>query len=166
MSNKIYQNLTREQKAVSIAKDVLKRLRYMRNVKRGYYFSWNDCGHLTGDAQPLVPQFEKNCKVCAMGACLLSYIRLYDNVKVDDMLTAYSGISVDSMFIEKTLRDVFSKEQLGLMEHEFECSDVYKSIEDPKKRLRLIMLNIVKNNGTFAPHKDDLGLKVSQYRLN
>src|SRR4051812_10887130 len=75
-------------KAIAIAQDVLLRLRRHLKVVTGAYCD----GYLPvsevkvdADLRENLPVIEKNCEVCALGACLLSKARLYNNVPTDDV---------------------------------------------------------------------------------
>jgi hypothetical protein len=124
----------------------------------------------------------RNCQVCALGSALLSYVRLFNNVRLQDghdyvagtkiavhrdstnaavMLTAGRG--------EDLLGPIFGKKQLNLIEAVFEGHDgnseltsaeaaqatkFSKRYDDSAKCLAAIMRNVVKN-GKFvlAPAK-------------
>lgn len=173
--------LKMNKKAIAVATDVLSRLRYL-NVKAEYYLyskewhgeEWQQRQDNSGldrekDAQDDVRAYEKNCSVCALGACLLSYVRKYDNVKNDELLDI-CGNRHDIVY--DLLSDVFSEEQLSLIESAFEQDskgifDTWdelvvgegadnaiafgKRFTDDKKRLRAICKNIVANKGNFVP---------------
>lgn len=176
---------------VLIAKDVLQRLRY-RKVQSGTYLS--DMGLRASnilddqenkyyeknkididddsvelpdeliDARKHIVKFEKECPACALGNMLLSHIRLFDNVGLNE-LSYDDGRDL----ITDKLKDYFDSDQLDLIENAFESGGHYsftdflhrpkaakaelynRKYPEAKKRLRVIMLNIIKNKGTFVP---------------
>src|ERR1043165_3171280 len=75
--------LAPQEKAVAVAKDVIKRLKYL-NIETRHYM----CGQIPSklkisekdDLKKHVAKVEKYCKVCALGACIISKARLFDEV--------------------------------------------------------------------------------------
>jgi hypothetical protein len=105
------------------------------------------------DAQSQLSKLRK-CQVCALGGMFISYAKLYDKVTPSDC-----GGSQTT-----PLREYFETDQLRLIEGAFEgfdefniysgCVDTfnfYYITTDSKTRLKLIMKNMLKNGGTFAP---------------
>src|SRR5690348_9348597 len=87
--------MSKEKARVLIAKDVLARLRY-RNVQTGYYlYDKNNVKHDIVmkasldendiDAQKYIVKLEKNCPACALGNMMLSHVRLFDQVTLDQL---------------------------------------------------------------------------------
>lgn len=179
--------MTRKQKAVAIAQDVLKRLKWL-NVAEGYYIY--DGGHTNdlgdpisivpaGDAQTHVRKIEQSCQVCLLGACLLSKVRLFDKISTE-MLDLSKGTPPDT--IEENLRDVFDVASLALMELVFEgniiaadkspthpvitfdereaAERLHCEITEPKERVRIVMKNVIKNNGVFKPLKIEMRQQI------
>src|SRR4051812_46877020 len=75
-------------KAVEVAKDVLKHLQDYQLVRGTYlegYLTDVD-GPWTGDLQQHLPAVEAECKMCALGACLLSRARVYDEVPAGEVV--------------------------------------------------------------------------------
>ncbi|RJQ26713.1 hypothetical protein C4577_02895 [Candidatus Parcubacteria bacterium] len=179
---------TNRAKAVALAKDVIKHLDDFKNIIVGKYVefveepgSTNEFKDLNAekDVQEIIEPLSKKCEVCALGACFLSYIRLYDNVKFDSFYLRPSWVSypyvvsVDGFNLKNKLLTVFSKSQMFLIESAFEkkdmiddCNQSYvgmtkNKIDDavefgrrytsPRSRLLNIMKNIVTNNGMFVP---------------
>lgn len=159
---------------VLAAKDALKRLRY-RQVSTGKYLGndWQNTEDVITlskkdsnsfidsiDARKYVNQLEKNCPSCALGNLFLSHIRLFNNVNL-----AYSAYERNT--VASKLEQYFSQKQLDMIECAFEGKDVcgrlfnyeekekcktyYLRYSDEKKRLRAILINIIKNKGTFVP---------------
>lgn len=167
---------TKAEMAVDVANDVLKNLRYIRNIETGTYCEGSilDIGldNPKGSVQPYINDLTKHCDVCALGACFLSYIRLHNKVTFEEIVDSYEGdyLSPGSTFIITKLKKVFSPEQIDLIECAFERSVFNRTVKntfttkrrdkaiefgsrylDDKERLRAIMKNIVKNNGKFVP---------------
>lgn len=154
-------------KAVAVAEDVLVQLRKRKNTiipHQGTYLETDAeftdeqlDGH---DLQEYVDKVQKaDCKVCAVGAAVMSKARLFDNVPADVVVVADD--------IHGHLFDVFDENTVALMECAFEQSDSFSTgqsekhleaaiefgerYEDDKERLRAIMKNIIENNGKFKP---------------
>jgi len=170
-------------KALAIAKDVLEHLDNLKAIETGTYGAVAKNAklpvHSKSDAQKHIDRIERNCTVCALGACLISYVRLYDQVKLNELLKPYSR--VDDWFDDKkryfdlqtmydTLASAFSDTQLGLIEAAFEGAAILGELpkaptvvqaytahcfgvkyKDPRDRLIAIMNNIVENKGWFRP---------------
>ena len=162
--------LTKNNAVVAIAQDVLERLSlHELHVAENYYLR-RIYDVLVGtnpsiDARELLTRIEDKCTVCALGACLLSYIRLYDDVKVNDLRNG-----MDESNIYRHLGKYFTPHQLKLIEVAFELSDragpvsvilnnddynaantFGRGYEGPVGRLRAIMENIIANDGVFKP---------------
>jgi len=159
--------------AKKIAKDVLKHLNSFRRVETGTYIS-GEVPQLEGaekneNAQDYVDTITEKCDVCALGACMLSFVRLYDDVTLDDLnyrsISNYELIEATFPTIKKKLLTAFSAKQLILIESAFEkesinntlCIDVEDAISfgeaypNNTDRLKAIMENIVENKGKFKP---------------
>ena len=175
--------MKKNEMAVAIARDVLKHLRSLKVRDRNGYVGLNDkyectpksLSNLSGkeQLQNHLPVVVKYCDVCALGACFLSYVRLYDKIQVSSLVQSYDfGLKSDKLV--SILNVCFSLEQRNLIESAFELNrmdegiygtkHIYaaedavdyaiefgKQYEDPKERLRAIMKNIIKNNGQFCP---------------
>ena len=140
-----------QEKRIAIAKDVVRRLRYLRIKANNTYvsnvdrvFSVDDIGK---EMSPRVCKLEKNCDVCALGGMFLSHLRLFNNFTYNMYGINRTRITLDA------LNEYFSSDQLNLIEECFEYPpfDSKYQKQHPKTRLRMIMLNIIKNKGTFEP---------------
>lgn len=170
---------TKAERRVAIAKDVLAQLRLERYVAtEGVYVDYK-VAELASTApdkplEKLLPQV-KSCEVCALGACFLSAVRKYNDVKAGDIdvpetWRSHTGEEyTDHNFDDGVMRDKlarhFTKTQTNLIESAFECmpmgsltrESAQSAIsfgylyEDSHSRLVAIMKNIVKNGGTFKP---------------
>jgi hypothetical protein len=127
-------------KAVAVAKDVLAQLK-LKKIKFKI-----DSGYLRGEIplaeldkekglQEQIDVVQKNCEVCALGGCFLSYVRLYNHVEFDTVVgekdefnmetreyapVGYRADLDDDVLLEK-LADLFTPVQMGLIELAFEC---------------------------------------------
>lgn len=171
--------MNKQTMAVKIAKDALANLENL-NLATGYYIN----GFLPrslqrdDDLQQYVPELVAKCRVCALGACLLSQIRVADNCKANE-LTCFgldspfenSRILAQGSEVRAKLLRFFSLRTITLMEMAFEgfrydypvtkISDrAITAVEawrtkypDPRKRFGRIMRNIIRNKGHFIPLK-------------
>lgn len=107
------------------------------------------------DLRDVIPHFTV-CEVCAVGALVVATAKRHDNMKLTDL---------ESGGVFAALRSYFSKEQLLLIEMVYEKEDIeaahtadqreavsrmWEDVPTGSARLRLIMENIVANNGTFV----------------
>lgn len=165
--------MTAVEKRIAICKDVLKQMKYFD--LRSVYFADGNYNHPDGeynwhfrdlhkldDAQQQWNKVKK-CSVCAIGSCLLSYVHLFNNTTIGDLV-----YKTDRHNIINKLKGVFTEHQLDLIESAFENSDnngynpeckLYytkycTSHADRKPLLRAIMKNIIKNNGIFKPKQE------------
>lgn len=170
--------VTKRQRAVEVALDVLAQLRKRRNgyvATTGYYVETAyDLTEAGGDIRDHLAEIQgANCRVCALGAAVLSKARLYDNVPAEAFVDGDGGAPRESC--TENLLDIFSQDQMDLIETAFECRDsredgdpwgyngtklparIARAIafgerfKTPKARMRGIMQNIVENRGVFTP---------------
>jgi hypothetical protein len=174
------QKMAKAEMAVAVAKDVLKSLRYIK-AKQGYRYvrgsrSAVKLAQNGADSKKTAQELKKTCNVCALGACLLSTVTLYNKFDFNESLrvdrTGKTILDTDSDRVVKRLSSVFSREQMALIEMAFERNNHSGAIWDhrvndtvvgqraeafgrqhrsPRERLRAIMKNIVKNGGKFVP---------------
>lgn len=190
--HKKLEEMSREEAAVAIAEDVLKHLDAMDITQQTYVSGVFpvDTATLTKDTQLQTVQDEilRNCGVCALGACFLSHIRLFDNITLNDIgygnLPAYivddSELELDVGFrpVFDTLAQYFDKDNLALIETAFECSAGFwdgevpkgeaaelfgRAYRKPKDRVRAIMENIIKNRGMFVIPDHYMDEAIEQY---
>jgi hypothetical protein len=174
-------------KAVLVAKEVLEQLGTL-DLRYGVYLAGTVVkGRLTGDdLQNNIEYFKEECRMCALGACLLAKARLFDAVPLYAILTGSTyGAAQDKQNVSPTrettfslLQDVFSEEQLDMIESTFEkrmMSTRVARTAPPEQiqqlwdaaqfghqfvgyheRVQAIMENIINNNGLFIPpHTDE-----------
>lgn len=126
--------LTAEQKRllrVAVAKDVIKSLKLVK-VTRGTWVNFHgnlevEAAHFKGDSKKIANAIKKNCEVCGIGACFLSLVALDNKFEFDTF-----HIPQEAMF--DRLKQVFSKEQIILIENAFErgtggFSDEYSAFD-------------------------------------
>lgn len=166
---------TKVEMRIAIAKDVLKQLAAKKiKAKQRVYgeFKLKALVKEGDDLQTILKTNlkTKSCDACALGAAMISYVRLYDKVKVGEEVHPddYSPKELAMDRPELTLGKVFPPEQLDLIEAAFEHDGglVYYSVSELElenakdfgrhfkssyNRLKAIMGNIVKNKGTFKP---------------
>ena len=164
--------LTKPEKRVLIAKDVIKLIKAKKIViQGGRYFQVGSRGRYIGkqlkDVLPKIPK----CQVCALGGLFYSYVLKYNNYEIDD--DGLININEKDDEMRGLLKDIFSIAQLHLIECAFEQSDIeancrckysfntiiraetYRNkhnIERPNdadKALIHIMKNIISNKGVF-----------------
>jgi len=174
--NKDFWASTPDQKRVQVAKDVIKQIQSnFYNPEHGTYFQFDIPDEI--GVTDKIEKFDKaldsvkrkggHCDVCAIGACFASLVRLGDKVDTSYIMGSVieNGDSIGDTFMKGKLRDVFSTQQLSLIECAFERSAGHgtANIEDREKardwgyeqssndtkRLIAIMKNIIKNKGVF-----------------
>ncbi|RJQ25016.1 hypothetical protein C4577_06435 [Candidatus Parcubacteria bacterium] len=185
--------MKKSEMAVAIAKDVLKWIPKYKDIGHSRYMQ----GDITclkdkedSQAQKHTKEIVKNCGVCALGACFVSYINVFNKLKISDIIDDCGGyfegdpLTIDlerEGLIKDKLLKAFSQTQLDLIEAAFERDDLTidwqdstsssmeEAIEfgerynDSRERLRAIMKNIIKNNGKFVPNaKKTKKLAISQ----
>ncbi len=129
--------------AIAVAQDVLKHLRKFVPTKGAYVEAQVDGKLLKSgdDLQEKLPIIVKNtniCNACVLGACFLSYVRLYNTVKIQesdvDERGSFQGYDDDGKAIyedrqtyspsfksmRNSIRSVFTEDQMGLIEAAFE----------------------------------------------
>ena len=132
------------QTAVAVARDVLQHLSET-NALRGLFMSgYVPAAPGAAHLGPLVDDARKECRVCALGACLLSYAHLSNGVStsglVSENYTLKSGktlLGASRKVVYEKLRDVFCKHQLLMIESAFEMRAIDPDItERPWRRGR------------------------------
>ncbi len=127
------------------------------------------------DSKIQAQKLKQHCEVCALGACLLSAVKFTNKFKFDikfDYFDDMYELDLDPEPIMKKLLPIFGKEQLALIEYAFEqgkgwivgewnvdryqkkldkAEEFGNSFRKDSERLRAIMKNIIKNDGTFIP---------------
>ncbi len=112
--------MTKSQKAVAIAKDVISRikLKKLKVNQKGYFNPLNLFSLDQGiPLQSQVEFLESKCEVCALGGMLLSYTRLFNNVESVPDIWQYNFD-----FITNKLCGIFPIKTLVIIEGVFENS--------------------------------------------
>jgi len=167
MTNKQFEQLSKAEKRVAIAKDVLKLIKAEKLIpETGSYVEndqldsilWNND---EVDIKKALKELQQPCEVCALGAIFYA-----ETIKRNDCVIVGRFVRRDD--ITKRMKDIFTKGQMIMIESAFESGDFNElrivsqgNIElsinfgsqytEPKERLVAIMENIVKNKGTFKP---------------
>ena len=168
--NKEFQKLSKKQRRLAIARDVLSQLRAKKFIAQtGIYLRADDLKNEEAaepvDLQCFLLQTNPQCTVCGIGAAVCSLARLGDEVQYGS-----EGAFRDNTDYHGKLRPVFSEKQIHLIEWAFEGRETTDEAYDflstkerlsaekfftkhpnTDKRLAAIFRNIVKNNGTFKP---------------
>jgi hypothetical protein len=161
---KKYEDMTKREKAVAIAKDALNQLDKLQVVHGLYLESEPNNWAESGSAQCKIDEISNGCKVCAKGAMFLSKIRLGNdwdfkdfkhNFKHDPFFNPFfNGVRLytTDTAITTHLEDAFDKKELDEIEEAFECSHMLRHLRGAA-RLRVILEHIVNNNGRFDENK-------------
>lgn len=174
MRKKKLEDMSPAERRVAVAKDVLKHLNFFK-VKDGNTYCFLDKLPKSipnkGSMQDYMDKITntKRCEVCALGAMMLSHVRLFDKfdldrmVKITDLPDAVRYLHLTYWDAITALRENgFSLKDLDAIERAFEsrrCPNK-NGIEinlnlpvNPAARLGKIMQNIVKNGGDFRPEQ-------------
>jgi len=165
------------EKAVAVAKDVLAHLDTIR-ARRGIYMN----GYIprvdrSEDLQKHADTVTTNCKMCALGALMLSKARLYNDVPMRSiadnsaMFDDQSSVYASRSDVERAISEIFSLKQMAMIETAFEggtCSAqdcdtdtlsraaaYTRGVDDSSERIRMVMQNIIDNGGEFIPPEVD-----------
>jgi hypothetical protein len=173
--------MTKSQLRVAVAKDVLKSLNILKPAHgHGYVRSDKEAAVSIvekggDDSKAIAESLKKHCNVCALGACLLSTVSLFNKFKFVSERSWWSDaayVRVNDDDLTERLGKVFTMSQMGLIEMAYEKVEVGVGLQIPgfcarqgvkdaiafgkkyrgaRARLEAIMKNIVKNKGEFIP---------------
>ncbi len=161
--NAAFKKLTRPEQRVQIAKDVLAALATRRFVATSTYFDLPNevqeiCNSDDGqtaklDVSEVTSQVK--CDVCGIGSLFVAAVERADKLKINDFMNE------DTRDAEVNyLKRWFSDEMLDKVEDYFEVGNGNLSSASPiqrqekrSKRMKMIMENIISNNGKFDPEK-------------
>ena len=164
--------MTKKAARIAICKDVLQQLRLKRiNPGLSYVsyvpapWSWTDAKQDARDGMAFA--CESGCMTCALGSMMISHVRLFDNFTKGQFFRLEQNDCLDCLgqyFDEDQLLDIESAYMLWDRNEHMETLAAYRfgrsiapaKVDGKSKRLRAIMMNIIKNDGTFKPR---LGLK-------
>lgn len=173
----VQETMTQQQRAVAVAKDVIKRLKYIKLAEGVYVKGTLPLSvNFSGDLKSHVSIIQKNCRVCLKGALLLSKARLFDAVPMSllneglytNIICVFGDkINVDSNNTTRSLLDTFDRKTIDMAECAFERTymnygtltqnEMRNSImfsfkfKTKKQVVEGVMKNIVKNKGKFIP---------------
>lgn len=175
--NRRFKVMSRAEQRVAIAKDVIAQLDAKKIVARSTYFSppqkvEDKCRARYGDEKVRELDLSEvtaqvKCEVCGIGAVFLSTVEFNDKLKVKEFFSydPIHGYLSDRDNQVEYLGKWFSSKQLDEIEEYFEngspgCDEAKPWSSSPiqrevkrEKRLRMIMENIISNNGKFDPYK-------------
>ena len=172
---KTFSRLSKDQKRVAIAKDVLEQVRLKRIIAtEGSYVGLTLVQSEIGtQLQDLLPK--KKCKCCGLGSCFVSLVRMENKFVVKEDYVDGQDSYIEKGDFQSRLRKYFSQMQLDLIETAFEGTPLYRnsytgspqwekavdfnhkfgeSDHTPKQQEKClvgIMENIIENKGTFKP---------------
>lgn len=162
---------TQQQKAIAVAKDVIKRLKYLKLSMLSYisgpvpeFSKLKEEDFQNMISKKHIKEIEKNCFVCALGACILSKARLYNSIPFSKFAsTYYVWVGREKAF--SFLKDIFGRKNTSLIECAYSCVPNKGNLgthEEKVKaskfgclfpneinRLKAIMNNVITNNGSF-----------------
>jgi hypothetical protein len=164
---------------VAIAKDVLHQLDIKRfRATSGTYFASDSLSNVINNSidpahRQVTPEDISQCRVCVMSAVCVATLDRFNTLS---LLDAYPTLNEPGLIVNYTHKHAgFSEKQMRLMETAFEgcCLSSLVSEKDEMKaaafgkgtrrglrdtdtsaderRMRAIMRNVIKNNGTFKP---------------
>lgn len=179
-ANEAFEKLTPAEKRIQLARDVLAQLkRGDIEAERGTWLQADvptTTVDLNTDLQTLL-QATEVCKACAFGSLFVAAVKRKNDFKVLDIkglhLTGVDEREIEDIQLDfdemaNYMGPFFTKDQISLIESAFEGGGLHnnkKSINfleevdasdpwlDDSIRLRLVMENIVANDGTFKPNK-------------
>jgi len=166
--NAAFDKLSKAEKRVAIAKDVLAQMSANKiRAERGLYVNKmipsNKLGSEVCDLNPM--NTRGGCNACALGSMFLCAVDKHDKLKVGDLeeINVYGPDGIHQRGVEIFREDTaeylgkfFSQDQLNQIELAFESGrcPATESASDDNATLRLIMENIIANKGTFKPDKE------------
>ena len=177
--NAEFKKANKAQKRVMIAQDVLAQLKTKRYVaESGCWVQANynsavplaDIKYKDSVQDLFAEKTIESCNVCALGGLFMSCTNFNNNTlleELDDVSEDLGNLIDEEEKLSNKLNKIFSTSQLKLIEAYFEANGgyfrdydeddrieaFYNKHPSDKKRLQLIMENIVENEGTFVPTK-------------
>lgn len=143
-------------------------------IKRGVLEDVAEAAGITSIRELLnTPGLVQDCEVCILGGCFLSLIRFENHVSISELDEQYFGFRDSSA--RQRLAESFDPFQLDLLESAFETDMAHSIVEDdhdysiaekrklaaavhfgkayadPSDRALAVLINVVKNKGTFKP---------------
>ena len=167
-TNKVFNSLSKAEKRVFIAKDVLESLKSNRYQAKHltYVNAYNKLKNETFN-QDSINRDDFSCKVCALGAIFSSKVKIANDFEcqIDEYgLVDLYGSELNGYDIRDNLEKYFSRTQLKSIENAFEGNDCdveegynlnkkykefFNKYNNAEERLTAIMKNIISNKGLF-----------------
>lgn len=170
--NKRFMKMSKPRRRVAIARDVLAQLGTKIIAYAGLYVESSELTNLEPSEQ-LQKHLKslKKCEACALGSLFICAVTRANDITVEQAGVSYGAIDPPHKYLSR----FFTKSQMALIEAAFEQSPSFAGKVSEKRReqavafvsevpdaqgasyaqeelrLRLIMENIVANNGTFRP---------------
>lgn len=146
--------LTKAQKRVLIAKDVIKQVKAELTIAGGTYCEIPGLGNAkVGD--DLQRYIKRKCFACAKGAIFVAHVRRFDEVTVT---STHRAAFCSNERVVAPLLKYFEQSQLDSIERHYELfgaatAKFVKEFGDKDRSARLIGIceNIISNKGTFEP---------------
>ena len=163
--------MTKKELRIAIAKDVLLRLRKKSFIpSKGIYLAVSgEAEHFARNnknqqAQENLDTLTKNCRVCAIGSLFVGFVAVKNNTSNIEFIH-----SDDFHLIARATEEVFSKQELETIENYYEdwrgSYGWLECYQDNRQRMRAIMKNIIRNDGTFEPEKEPKVHKLLQKEI-
>jgi hypothetical protein len=162
--NNAFNKANKARKRVMIAKDVIKALDaklFTAGQVGGYFRADNHSGYqqahsayqkakIDSDLRDLLIETNPSCDVCAKGAIFTCMVMRRDKVTKGDGEFGFNGYELSNK-----MDGIFSGDQLDLIEcyyegHRVDNEEIFGAVYGGP-RLKVVMENIIKNNGTFIP---------------
>jgi len=119
--------MTKQQKQrLAVARDVIAQTRLdTYKVTPGIYVEHDEVKerNIGSELQTILKKglsSEQPCEVCAMGACFISTIRLYDDFKLRD--NSFQWGQIDPSKLKAKVSQIFTRREMGVLESCFEQS--------------------------------------------
>jgi hypothetical protein len=159
---KTYAQMTRNQRKVAIAQDVIKQLNVLRiKAGNGYVvpdddFDLQNLLEFGVTPKQIAQKAKETCTFCARGAMMICKVDKFNSFNFDG-IESFDCIS--QSHTTDALEDAFTDDELREIEGCFEQAkdswsfqkNIWAEIEDDKDRLQAIMQNIIDHKGVFKP---------------
>ena len=144
--------------AIAVAKDILERIENINACPGTYMSGYVSRREQNEDLRARVDDVQANCYVCALGACLLSYVRVgQKTVPISDV--ARRGANMWMMTpggrenICQQLSDVFCPHQLLMIESAFERRIVAPGDRTDKNLIGAVCFGLAHYYDPTIPHE-------------
>lgn len=127
MTTEKFNLLTKSEKVVLVAKDVISQIKAEKYIPNtgSYIGSIHTKEIIKGDIKSNFNKIE-NCKVCALGSMLLSCTHLGNKLTIDNLdlnLSSIGSLDLEDEEIKSLFSSIFTPKQLALIEQAFEGND-------------------------------------------